>query len=273
MAPGNEASFRCTLDQHHKRSDSVNASLTNSATVFSPGFLQRAGGGGGGGGGARPCPCTVSLLCVVLLANGVQQTDNGRRRTVVHRNVPLIIRLPRCVIANLVLASCYKAIRARRLQAMPLFISHLNREHVAPRVKSLFEYSYVRGVHMNNGRPHRSTKRGGAPRFRALMLLHVQKPDSATIQDALLTNIATRSDSAGFSPWEHTVNVVWVPPCTTTVCSRHKGPREKIACLNIHGTKTTMQLCMRTRLGQLLKQLACGHRSNTYACIPFALTS
>ena len=52
-----------------------------------------------------PCPCAVSLLSAVLLAHGEQQTDNGRRRTVVHWNVPLIIRLPRRVIADLVLAS------------------------------------------------------------------------------------------------------------------------------------------------------------------------
>ena len=80
-------------------------------SVFSPGFLQRARGGGGGGGEQDvrficPCPCTVSLLCAVLLANGEQQMDNGRRRTVIHRNVPLIIRLPRRVIADHVLASC-----------------------------------------------------------------------------------------------------------------------------------------------------------------------
>ena len=79
--------------------------------------------GRGGEQGVRficPCPCAVSLLSAVLLANGEQQTDNGRRRTVVHWNVPLIIRLPRRVIADLVLASCYKAIRAQRLRAMPL---------------------------------------------------------------------------------------------------------------------------------------------------------
>ena len=69
----------------------------------------------GGGRCMVPCPCAVSLLCAVLLASGVQQTDNGRCRTVVHLNVPLIIRLPRRVVADLVLASCYKAIRAQRL--------------------------------------------------------------------------------------------------------------------------------------------------------------
>ena len=91
--------------------------------VFSPVFLHRVGGGGGGGQGVRficPCPCAVSLLSAVFLANGEQQTDNGRRRTVVHWNVPLIIRLPRCIIADLVLALCYKAIRARRLRARSL---------------------------------------------------------------------------------------------------------------------------------------------------------
>ena len=94
-------------------------------------YIGRGGRGGGGGGeqGVRficPYPCAVSLLCAVLLANGVQLTDNGRRRT-----VPLIIRLPRRVIADHVLASRYKAIRARRLRVMPL-LSHLDREHVAP---------------------------------------------------------------------------------------------------------------------------------------------
>ena len=103
-------------------------SANHADPVFSPGFLHRAGG----------TRCTVylsmSLHCFsMLLANGV---DNGRCRTVVHWNVPLIIRLPRRVIANLVLASCYKAIRARRLRAMPL-LSHLDREHVAPRVKNI----------------------------------------------------------------------------------------------------------------------------------------
>ena len=125
----------------HHRKDRLSA-------VFSPGFLHRAGGGGGGGGGTR---CTVysavSLLCAVLLANGEQQTDNGRRRTVVHWNVPLIIRLPRHVIVDLVLASCHKAIRARRLRAIPL-LSRLDCEHMAPRVI----YSYVHGVRINNGR-------------------------------------------------------------------------------------------------------------------------
>ena len=78
---------------------------SDTAAVLSPGFLHRAGRKQG----VRficLCPCAVSLLCAVLLANGEQQTDNGRRRTVVHWNLPLIIRLPRRVIADLVLASC-----------------------------------------------------------------------------------------------------------------------------------------------------------------------
>ena len=54
--------------------------------MFSPGGGGGGGGVGGGGGGEQgvqficPCPCAVSLLCAVLLANGEQQTDNGRRR-------------------------------------------------------------------------------------------------------------------------------------------------------------------------------------------------
>ena len=96
------------------------------------------GGGGGGGQGVRficPCPCAVSLLCDVLLAvNGEQQTDNGRRRTVVHWNVALIIRLPRRVIADLVLASWYTKPSELDDSERCLCFSRLDREHVAPRV-------------------------------------------------------------------------------------------------------------------------------------------
>ena len=103
----------------------------------SPGFyIGWGGGGGGGGGGNKVYVLSVhvpALLCAVLLANGEQLTDSGRRRTVVHWNVPLIIRLPRRVIADLVLASCYKAIRAQQLRAMPL-LSCVDREHVVPQV-------------------------------------------------------------------------------------------------------------------------------------------
>ena len=67
------------------------AAYIHKFSVFSPGFLHtHVGRGGGGEQGVRiicPCPCAVSVLCAVLLANGEQQTDNGRRSTVVQWNV------------------------------------------------------------------------------------------------------------------------------------------------------------------------------------------
>ena len=71
-----------------------------------------------------------SLLCAVSLANGAQQTDNGRPRTVVHCNVPRKVHLTRRVIAGLLFALCYRAIRPRRARPFSAGASHLDRTKV-----------------------------------------------------------------------------------------------------------------------------------------------
>ena len=71
-------------------------------SVYSPGYFHRAGGSWF----ICPCPCAVALLCAVSLANNYNRpTAVDAKLSVVHWNVPRISRLPRCVIADIVLAS------------------------------------------------------------------------------------------------------------------------------------------------------------------------
>ena len=93
------------------------------------------GRGGGGEQGVRficPCPCAVSLLCAVLLANGEQQTDNGRRRTVVHWNVPT--DNPSSKTQILCLLRVTKPSELDDSKRCLCLLRRLDREHVAPRV-------------------------------------------------------------------------------------------------------------------------------------------
>ena len=66
------------------------------------GYFHRAGGSWF----ICPCPCAVALLCAMSLANNYNRpTAVDAKLSVVHWNVPRISRLPRCVIADIVLAS------------------------------------------------------------------------------------------------------------------------------------------------------------------------
>jgi len=72
-----------------------------------------------------------SALCRVACKQ-LQQINSGRRKTVVHWNVPQISRLPRCVIADIVLASSPSELEDSKRD---LFLppSLLDRENVVPR--------------------------------------------------------------------------------------------------------------------------------------------
>ena len=95
-------------------------------------------------------PALFSLLVPCCL-----QTENNRPTTV--DALTQNCRTLECTTDN-------PSSKTRQSSTTPSDGSCLDREHVAPRVN----YSYARGVRMNNGRPHRSTKRGGAQQFRAL---------------------------------------------------------------------------------------------------------
>ena len=92
-----------------------------------------------------------SALCRVACKQ-LQQTNSGRRKTVVHWNVPRISRLPRCVIADIVLASSPSELEDSKRD---LFLppSLLDRENMVPRANP-YSFTYMRAPREIDGRPH-----------------------------------------------------------------------------------------------------------------------